>query len=83
MQCNGMGYAWVTEDDFTYASSQNANNKCADQSARMRRLICAFVVPKPHEDRFCRVTAHYVTGTVFHDLTICKTFLMKKLSFYD
>ena len=27
---------------------QNANNKGADQTAWMRRLVCAFVVRKPH-----------------------------------
>ena len=28
------------------SANQAANNKCAEQSARMRRLVCAFVVRK-------------------------------------
>ena len=31
---------------------QNANNKGADQSARMRRLVCTFVVRKPPKTGF-------------------------------
>ena len=30
------------------------NNKGADQTARMRRLVCAFVVCKPPQDRVSR-----------------------------
>ena len=30
-----------------YDTFQNANNKGADQTARMRRLVCSFVVRKP------------------------------------
>ena len=38
-------------------SFQKANNKSADQTARMRRLVCACVVRKPPEDRFSCVEA--------------------------
>ena len=31
---------------------QTVNNKGADQSARMRRLVCAFVLPKPWKTGF-------------------------------
>ena len=31
---------------------QKANNKSADQTARMRRLVCAFVVRKPPKTGF-------------------------------
>ena len=31
---------------------QNANDKGADQSARMRRLVCVFVVRKPSKTGF-------------------------------
>ena len=34
---------------FVYnCTLQNVNNKGADQTAWMRRLVCAFVVRKPH-----------------------------------
>ena len=29
---------------FSYDIFQKVNNKCADQTSRMRRLVCAFVV---------------------------------------
>ena len=37
-----------------YDSFQFANNKGADQTARMRRLVCAFVVRKPPKPGFSR-----------------------------
>ena len=40
-----------------YDTFQKANNKGTDQSARMGRLVCACVVPKP-EDRVSRIQAH-------------------------
>ena len=40
--------------------SKKANNKDTDQTARMRRLLCACVVRKPPEDRFSRVEAQLV-----------------------
>ena len=46
---------------FMYDTFQKANNKGADQSAQMRRLVCACVVHKPPEDRFSRVVAHIVS----------------------
>ena len=51
-----------TRSNFTYATLQKANNKGADQTARLRRLVCACVVrnppPPPPEDRFSRNDAH-------------------------
>ena len=39
---------------FRYYTFQNENNKGADQSIRMRRLVCAFVVRKPERQVFSR-----------------------------
>ena len=38
--------------EFRYESFQKANNKGADQAARMRRLFCACVVRKPPKTGF-------------------------------
>ena len=38
--------------------SKKAKKIGADQTARMRRLVCACVVRNPPEDRFSRVEAH-------------------------
>ena len=43
---------------FRYITFQKANDTGADQTARMRRLVCAFVVRKPPDDRFSSVEAH-------------------------
>ena len=37
---------------FTYNTFQKANNKCADQTARMHRLVCACVIRKPPKTGF-------------------------------
>ena len=37
----------------------------ADQTAGMRRLVCAFVVRKPGKDRFCRYEAHILCKQYF------------------
>ena len=37
-----------------YDSCQNVNNKRADQTARMRRLICTFIVCRPQTQEFSR-----------------------------
>ena len=37
---------------FRYDTFQKANNKDADQTARMRRLVCAFVVRKAPKTGF-------------------------------
>ena len=37
---------------YTYNTFQKANNKGADQTARMRRLVCACVVRKPPKTGF-------------------------------
>ena len=37
---------------FTYDNFQKANNNGADQTARMRRLVCACVVRKPPKTGF-------------------------------
>ena len=44
------------------------NNKGADQSAQMRRLVCACVCSQTPEDRFSRVDAHLLT---FYRLRNC------------
>ena len=36
----------------SYVTFQNANNQGADQTARMRRLVCACVVSKPPKTGF-------------------------------
>ena len=36
------------------------NNKGADQSAQMRRLVSAFVVSEPPEDWFSRIEAYVI-----------------------
>ena len=41
-----------TRGKFTYETYQKANNKGADQSARMRRLVCVCVVHKPPKTGF-------------------------------
>ena len=41
-----------TRGKFTYETYQKANNKGADQSARMRRLVCVCVVRKPPKTGF-------------------------------
>ena len=41
-----------TRGKFTYVTYQKANNKGADQSARMRRLVCVCVVRKPPKAGF-------------------------------
>ena len=52
------------------------NDKGADQTARMRRLVWAFVVRKHPEDRFSRVEAH-INIHIDHLLKI-DVFLMRK-----
>ena len=39
---------------FRYDACQKVNKKNADQTARMRRLICTFVVRRPHRREFSR-----------------------------
>ena len=50
---------------------QTANNKGADQTAQMPRLVCACVIFKPRVDRFSRDEAH-ITGA---KLNLLWTFL--------
>ena len=46
---------WNFTYSFIYDTFQKANNKVADQTARMRRLVCVFVVRKPRRQIFsCR-----------------------------
>ena len=45
-----------TYSKFSYDTFQKVNNKGADQTVRMRRLVCTYVVLKPPE--FSRVKAH-------------------------
>ena len=39
-------------ENYGYFTFQIANNKGSDQPARMRRLVCAFVVPKQQSQGF-------------------------------
>ena len=39
---------------YIYDTFQSANNKGADQSVQMGRLVCAFVVCKPSETGFLK-----------------------------
>ena len=61
---------------FTYDTFQKANNKRPDQTALMRRLVCACVVCKPPEDRF--LTLRPISSLIrfiythFSSLTLCK-----------
>ena len=43
-----------TYGKFRYDTYQKANNKGTDQSARMRRLVCAYVVRKHRRQIFSR-----------------------------
>ena len=53
---------------FTYITIQNGNNKGADQTARMRRLVCACVVHKPPKTGFLASRPKKVT--VYHNLDL-------------
>ena len=44
----------LLRQDYCYFTFQIANNKCADQTARMHRLVCAFVVRKQQSQGFLR-----------------------------
>ena len=53
---------WLEKLNFAgsklrYGTFQTANNKGTDQTALMRRLVCACVVRKYPEDRFSRIEA--------------------------
>ena len=60
---------------FRYATFQKANNKGADQTARMRRLVCACVVRKPLKTGFL---ASRPTLIVFLKVFIEKKRILKK-----
>ena len=47
-----------------YDTFQKANNKGADQTARMRRLVCACVVRKHPKTGFLMLGPNYRTDTV-------------------
>ena len=70
---------------FRYDSYQNRNNKGADQSAhpaRMRRLVCAFVVLKPPKRAFLASWPIYLFAcwVIFHALIlICQFFFENQL----
>ena len=49
-----------TSSKLTYDTYLNVNNKGADQTARMRRLVCTFVVRKPPK------TAAHISSFVMH-----------------
>ena len=56
---------------FRYNTFQKANNKGADQTAQMPRLVCAFVVSQTPKDRFSRVKAHI---WLYNPFTFCCIF---------
>ena len=45
---------WRIKIYMTYFTVHIVNNKRADQTARMRRLVCAFVVHKQQSQGFSR-----------------------------
>ena len=49
-----------TSRKIRYDTFQKANNKGADQSVQMRRLVCAFVVHKPRRQVFSYGGTYYV-----------------------
>ena len=55
-QLESLNFACST---FGYDTFQNAKNKGADQTARMRRLVCAFVVRKPPKTGFLATRPNY------------------------
>ena len=48
-----------------------ANNKGADQSARMRRLVCAFVVLKHPKTGFLASRSNYDRAFPFAGILVC------------
>ena len=55
----------VTLGKFTYETYQKANNKGADQSARMRRLVCVCVVRNPRRQVFSRCGPIAISSIAF------------------
>ena len=53
---------------FGYDTFQKANNKGADQTARMRRLVCAFVVRKPPKTGFFASRPIYADNLCKHSV---------------
>ena len=63
-------------EKLRYGTFQNANNKGADQTARMRRLVCACVGRKPPKTGFLAARPNY-------DVTIIQLITSYHLSCYD
>ena len=61
---------------FRYDTFQKANNKGADQSAGMRRLVCAFVVRKPPKTGFLASRPKY---TMYWGSCMCAHVLLNLL----
>ena len=61
---------------FGYDTFQNAKNKGADQSARMRRLVCAFTVCNPPKTGFPAsrpiLSEFFLIYLKMHIFLICK-----------
>ena len=53
---------------FTYGTFQKVNNKGADQTVRMRRLVCACVVCKPPKKGFLATRPIYSKTCLNHPL---------------
>ena len=65
-QIENWNFTWIMS---TYDTFQNANNKGADQTARMRRLVCAFVVHKPPKTGFLALRHNLHSGYLIKYLT--------------
>ena len=68
---------WLNYDTF-----QKANNKGADQTARMPRVVCVFVVRKPPKTGFSHVEAHLVLVTT-RKLSLGRLARILKFCMYD
>ena len=52
-------FAWSKFDYYTF---QTVNNKGADQTARMLRMVCTFVVCTMPKKSFSRISAHAISS---------------------
>ena len=71
---------------FTYETIQKANNIGADQTARMRRLVCACVVRKPPETGFLAMRPIYGSYQKNHEYIWFRGFNQNSFqdkAFYD
>ena len=57
--CSATGTRWKIDSKFRYDTFQKMNNKGADQTVRMRRLVCDCVVCKPSKTGFLATRPKY------------------------